>query len=181
MIIDWLTKDGGASQEDPYLEHWIDSLASECHGWPQHIQLYAQQAAGWLKRQEGVLTPDVPPGVLAEARKDRQKYHRGRVTGIEKNDENLGSPAKTAKTSGVEQGDLITALTTGRARAQAETRSDALRRKGIIAENPDKDCIIPVPSMRDWLVNRHPKPKQIPATRTRSAQGPEERASGRAE
>jgi len=54
VIQDWLKKEGGA-QGDPTA--WIDAIARETHGWPQHIQSYARRAADQLTAHGGVMTP----------------------------------------------------------------------------------------------------------------------------
>jgi len=46
VIRDWLVKDGKAQETD--IQPWIETIARETHGWPQHIMTYVQPAAEFL-------------------------------------------------------------------------------------------------------------------------------------
>ena len=52
VISDWLVKDGQAKKD---VTPWVDTIAAETHGWPQHIMSYAQPAAASVRRNKGEL------------------------------------------------------------------------------------------------------------------------------
>ena len=158
VIHDWLVKDGGASEDHPELSRWIDTLAAECHGWPQHLQVYAQQAAGWLEYHNGELIHGVPLDVLVEARRDRLEYYAGRVTDLEDPDRVILANMVRDKGKGgtLLKKELIAALTEDRTRAEAEQLFDKLLHKGVITGTGRYH--IPIPSMRDWLVREYAEP-----------------------
>ena len=161
VIHDWLVNDGGAPKDHPYLGHWIDTMAAECHGWPQHLQVYAQHAAGWLKYHSGELTSEVPPVVLAEARKDRQEYYDGRVAELEDPDRVILANMVRDKGKGgtLLKKEVVAAFTEGRTRAQAEQLFDQLLHKGVVTGTGRYH--IPIPSMHDWLVEQYAEPMPI--------------------
>ena len=163
VVSDWLVNDGGAPKDHSYLVRWIDTLAAECHGWPQHLQVYAQQAAGWLKHHSSELTPEVPPVVLEEARKDRQEYYHGRMAGLRKSDRVALASVVREKGKGgtLSWAEMIAAFSPGRTSEQAEQLCDELLHKGIVTENRDGDYIVPIPSMHDWLVDRYSEPVRV--------------------
>ena len=160
VIHDWLVKDGGAPKDHRCLEHWIDTMAAECHGWPQHLQVYAQQAAGWLKHHNGELTTGVPPAVLAEARIDREEYYDGRVSELEGSDRAILANMVRDKGKGSTflKKEVVAAFNEDRSRAQAEQLFEDLLHKGVIADTGRGRFNIPIPSMYDWLVREYAEP-----------------------
>ncbi len=55
VIHDWLAKEGEA-QGDP--TEWIDAIAQETHGWPQHILSYVEPASRHLRAHDGAMTTE---------------------------------------------------------------------------------------------------------------------------
>ena len=158
VIHDWLVNDGGALADHPELSRWIDTLAAECHGWPQHLQVYAQQAAGWLEHHSGELTRGVPLDVLVEARRDRLEYYAGRVADLEDPDRIILANMVRDKGKGgtLLKKELVAALTEDRTREEAEQLFDKLLHKGVITGTGRYH--IPIPSMHDWLVREYAEP-----------------------
>ena len=76
VIRDWLVKDGGAKGD---VTPWIDAIAAETHGWPQHIMTYAQPAAWWLRQDGGELTDAGLTYTLKRGRTSKTKYYQNRV------------------------------------------------------------------------------------------------------
>jgi len=74
---DWLVKDGEAQESD--IQPWIDAIARETYGWPQHIMVYAQPAAELLKTQNGKATPEALEAVLNEGRAEKRIYYNSRI------------------------------------------------------------------------------------------------------
>ena len=156
VIRDWLVKDGGAASTDAQLAHWIDVLAAECHGWPQHLQIYAQPAAAWVQNNKGVLTGDIPEQVLALARRFRSEYYHQRASVLNWQDRSVLADflAQKDPSDPMLENDLIAAFSRDRSSEEARKVFDGLVRKGVVAETPDGRYRIPVPSMRRWLVDK---------------------------
>jgi len=77
VIRDWLVKEGEAQESD--IQPWIETIARETHGWPQHIITYAQPAAELLKTQNGKATPEALEAVLKEGRAEKRAYYHSRL------------------------------------------------------------------------------------------------------
>ena len=157
VIKDWLVNEGGAPENHAYLPHWIHTLAAECHGWPQHLAIYAQYAAGWLEANRGMLTAEVPMDVLGKAREGRVQYYLDRVSEFDYPHRqvlaNLLQQKK--KNAALSTKEVITALSAYQSGAKAEKMFDLLLLKGVIAKTPDGALHVPIPSMHDWLVRRY--------------------------
>ena len=79
VIQDWIKKEGGA-KGDPAA--WIDAIAQDTHGWPQHIQSYANLAADQLKACDRVMESDRLNAVLQAGRESCMEYYKERVDGF---------------------------------------------------------------------------------------------------
>ena len=157
VIRDWLVKSGGAPASHEYLGQWIDTLASECFGWAQHIQRYAFVAAKWLLKNGHMPTSQVPPEVLSEGRWRREKYYLGRARGtIEQDRVSLANLLhRKGNDCTLSREDLVQTLLENRTREQAEEKFDHLLYKGMVAETPRGGYIVPIPSMQDWLIREY--------------------------
>ena len=155
IIRDWLVQCGGAQSNHEYLEQWIHALAERTFGWPQHIQCYAEAAALWLLDNGHALTPEVPAEVLAQGLLDADEYCQGRTSTLRKKD--LIALAdlleRTGKNCSLDEDGLIKALSENRTQEAAQQKFDDLLHKGVIAETSNRDLIVPVPSMHDWIVH----------------------------
>ncbi len=80
VIEDWIKKEG-RGQGDP--SAWVDAIVRETHGWPQHIQCYADLASEYLKANDGVMTADGLSSVLEAGHEDRKVYYKQRVDDLE--------------------------------------------------------------------------------------------------
>ena len=157
VIRDWLVKGGGAHGDQEHLAHWIDRIASECHGWPQHIQVYAPRAARWLRDGGGGLTAEVPAVVLAQGDERRVKYYESRLVGLARDDRkaiaNLLGRMGESRT--LEESDLIAAFSGNRTPEAARAVFQHALHKGVVTERPDGLFAIPIPSMHTWLVQKY--------------------------
>ena len=154
VIRDWLIKGGGAPQDHTDLTQWVATLAAECHGWPQHLQIYAQHAAGWLRRNSGELTPEVPADVLAHAKADRDQYYVGRTRGfiLPHRTDFARLLQERGKDALLTKNEILAALALNQPQARAEKMYNDILHKGVIAETESGGFKIPIPSMHDWLV-----------------------------
>ena len=169
IIHDWLVKSGGAPVDHEHLRHWIEALTEKTFGWPQHIQCFAIAAAKWLLFNGHKLTPEVPREVIAEGLKCTAKYYKSRTSKLKRKDiVALANFLKeTGKSNPLDEDDLIRVLSRSRTKKEAEVKLDELMQKGVIAENPDRELIVPVPSMHDWMVRKFADP--TPALPPKSA------------
>ncbi len=151
IIQDWLLEEGGA-KGDP--ASWIDAIAVETHGWPQHIMAYAWPALKQLKLTEGELTPEGLETVLKEGRKGRIEFYEARTRGIP--EEQLHCIARVI--AGIPSGtsiakmDLMASLRLDHDRDTAEKIFTLALHKGILDERKNR-YVVPIPSMHDWLVD----------------------------
>ncbi|MCY3613900.1 MAG: hypothetical protein OXH03_02265, partial [Bacteroidetes bacterium] len=148
VIQDWITKEGGA-HGDPTA--WIGAVAQETHGWPQHIQSYANHAVAQLKADDGVMTSSGLSAALQAGREARKMYYKQRadeffgdeiqclVSALPENPS--GSPASRI--------DIMSALTKAYD-LEAKDLFDRFIRKGIL-EKSGVGLVVPIPSMHAWL------------------------------
>ena len=68
VLYDWITEDGKATGDTTA---WIDSIAKETHGWPQHILSYVKPALDQLHADKGVMTAEGLATVLEAGRARR--------------------------------------------------------------------------------------------------------------
>ena len=159
VIQDWLIEEGGA-KGNPAL--WIDAIAHETNGWPQHIMAYAWPALKQLKSTGGDFTPEGLKTVLKEGRAGRIEFYEARTRGIP--GEQLHCIARVV--AGVPSGtsvakmDLMASLRLDYNHDTAEKIFTLALHKGILDERKNR-YVVPIPSMHDWLVDnfaRIPEP-----------------------
>ncbi len=157
VIRDWLVQAGGARGTSDHLTRWIDTIAAECHGWPQHIQLYAPRAAKWLVEHESRLTADVPMKVMAQGHERRVKYYKGRLLGLRLDDRRAMANllGRLGESNTLEEPDLIAAFSGHRKPEAASALFQHALHKGVVAERLDGGLSIPIPSMHAWLVQAY--------------------------
>lgn len=155
VIRDWLVKAGGGTGSPYHLEHWIDTLAAECHGWPQHIQAFAPRAAEWLYGAGGVLREEVPLEVLETGQTRRVAYYEGRAEGLSLADRRVLAILLGEEGSTLEESDLIAALFGHRTPDGAQAVLQHALHKGVLSERPNGSLSIPIPSMRTWLLQEY--------------------------
>ncbi|MCY4158604.1 MAG: ATP-binding protein [Bacteroidetes bacterium] len=149
IIQDWLTKEGRAKGNTT---EWIDTIAQETHGWPQHIQVYVRPAAKQLKSNNGILTTEGLNVVLEEGRKECKVYYSQRLDDFRGDQIRClarSIPEKPQERS-VKYEDVISSLTEQYGKGEAEELFDRLIKKGILEES-ERGYAIPIPSMHTWL------------------------------
>ncbi len=153
VIQDWLKEDGKA-KGNPMA--WIDSIAAETYGWPQHVSAYAQIAAVHLRATGRKMTPKKLNTVLEAGRLKRTKFYEARADGLI--EEHRAAIAKafvdvredSTKTYSVIMGSLIQDFGKRKAASIFERALD----KGVLDNRAGRFCI-PVPSMRDWFLDNY--------------------------
>ena len=154
VIHDWLVKDGDARGD---VTPWIDAIAIETDGWPQHIMCFAQPAARIVHDNGGTLSKASLTHVLELGHRGKVEYYQGRADSFRKATRaaiaNLlkGQPSDDE----LDESDILEALSAGQTPDDARRVLDRLLHKGIIAMTATGDFVIPIPSMRDWLVDQY--------------------------
>ena len=153
VLHDWLTKDGNATGNTTA---WIDAIAKETHGWPQHILSYIDPALDQLHADKGVMTADGLATVLEAGRALRTAYYRGRVERVTIKQRRSFAKlfANVAYGGGLEFEDIMMSLAQDHGTEKAEKIFRRAEEKGVIIEK-DGLYVVPIPSMHDWLVSNY--------------------------
>ena len=157
VIRDWIKKDGGA-KGDPSV--WIDAIAKETHGWPQHIQSYAKLAAEFLKASDRIMDSARLNAVLEAGRAKRKEYYKQRVRGFYWDqlhclvnalpDDPRGLPASRT--------DIMATLTKKYGGAEGRDLFERFIGKGVL-EKSGEGIAVSIPSMRDWMKGEYTRKK----------------------
>ena len=153
VIEDWLKLEGRA-KGDP--TPWIDALAHETHGWPQHIMAYVRPALKQLKLTEGELTPEGLKTVLKEGRKGRIEFYEARTQGLFKKERQCIARAVAGMepSENIDKDTIITSLRKEFSEDEAEVIFRRALHKGVLDARGDS-YVIPIPSMHNWLVSNY--------------------------
>ena len=156
VLRDWLRKAGGA-KGDP--SAWIDAIAQETHGWPQHIMVYVDPALKQLAADKGEMTAEGLNSVLEAGRRRRSEYCEGRARGIMY--EYRQSFARVF--ANVPAGESVTGTAILAPLTQEYGFDEAhkvFRRalRGGILHSQAGGYAVPVPSMQEWLVSNYASP-----------------------
>ena len=152
VIRDWLVR-GGEAKGD--VGPWIDAIAQETDGWPQHIVSFAEPASQVIRQSEGMMTPQGLARVLDAGRVLKAGYYEQRCYGLEWEDQALlgalvyhAGKGRVWPVRSVERLFDIRSQSSGS--SGVEVKNTALA-KGVLATTR-KGLHIPIPSMEDWLV-----------------------------
>ena len=161
VIEDWLKLEGRA-KGDP--APWIDAIARETHGWPQHIMAYSWPALKQLKSTGGELTPEGLKTILKEGRKGRIRFYEARTQGLFKKERQCIARAVAGMEpdGNLDKDTIITSLRKEFSKDEAEVIFKRALHKGVLDARGDS-YVIPIPSMHDWLVSNYaPELKRTP-------------------
>ena len=161
VIQDWLIEEGRA-KGDPM--PWIDAIARETHGWPQHIMAYAWPALKQLKSTGGELTPEGLKTILKEGRRGRIRFYEARTQGLFKKERQCIARAVAGMEpdGNLDKDTIITSLRKEFSKDEAEGIFKRALHKGVLDARGDS-YVIPIPSMHDWLVSNYaPELKRTP-------------------
>ena len=153
VLHDWLTKDGKATGDTTA---WIDAIAQETHGWPQHILSYVEPALDQLHADNGEMTAEGLNAVLEAGRVGRSAYYNQRAHDFET--EHRQSFAKLfidVPSGGSTSGSAIRAALTQE--YDPDEAKKLFRRAlhcGILSKHAGRYAV-PIPSMHDWLVSNY--------------------------
>ncbi len=153
VLEDWLKKEGRA-KGDP--TPWIDAIARETHGWPQHVAAYAQSAALQMRTDKRVMTPQGLQAVLEVGRRQRTKFYEIRAKGLDEDHRTaIASAFASARKDQTQTRKVIMeSLVKAVGRQEADTAFKRALKKGVL-DHRDGRYAIPIPSMFDWLINNY--------------------------
>lgn len=154
VIMDWIVEDGKA-QGDP--TPWIDKIAPETHGWPQHIIAYVKPALRQLAADGGAMTATGLVDILHQGRQLRTQYYARRTKGVTRRQREsiVRFLSSVPAGNGFEREDLVAMLGKDLGdKADPEAIFEKVLRKGVLEER-DGEYVVPIPSMRDWLQERY--------------------------
>ena len=153
VLHDWLTEDGKATGDTTV---WIDAIAKETYGWPQHILSYVQPALDQLHADKGEMTAEGLATVLETGRVLRTAYYKQRAEGFV--EEHRQSFAKVLVDvplgESTTRGAILSPLTQEYGPDEAKKLFRRAEEKGILVEM-DGRYAVPIPSMHDWLVSNY--------------------------
>ena len=176
VIQDWIKKEGGA-KGDP--TEWIDAIARETHGWPQHIQSFARRAADQLTANDGVMTPGGLSAALEAGREGRKVYYKQRVFDFRV--DQLRSLARAIATipqgASAEYRDIVSSLAQEYGEDGADDLFKRLETEGLLAQS-GMGYAVPIPSMHAWLTDEHVREKVNSPREPQMSRGLSERRSG---
>ncbi len=160
VIQDWLKEDGKAKGNPAA---WIDAIAAETHGWPQHISAYAQVAAVHLRATGRKMTPEKLNTVLEAGRLKRTKFYEARADGLI--EEHRAAIARafvdvredSTQAYSVIMGSLIQDF----GKSNAESIFKRALDKGVLDNRAGRFCI-PIQSMRDWFLDNYFIERDLP-------------------
>jgi len=154
VIRDWLTLEGSAQDET---KMWVDSIAEQTHGWPQHIISYIAPAVEYLKSNHGVMTNEGLRFALKEGGVARTKYYQSRVKGIEKRKRQALARIFAGVEIGIymERDNILDGLKEDFTQKEADKLFNDLLERGVIDERIDGDYGIPIPSFHTWLIEEY--------------------------
>ncbi len=152
-IRDWLVQEGDAKgNPDP----WIDAIAMECHGWPQHIISYAKSAVAYLSNNSR-MTNEGLKRVLEKGNEFRISYYETRAKEFSmKQRQVIASFIPNLQQSGyLEKEDIMDMLTPKYGEEKSEKFFSDMLHSGILHKQDGGVYGVPIPSMQTWLMEEY--------------------------
>lgn len=153
IIGDWLRIEGRAKGD---AKHWVDAIAHETEGWPQHISAYGQRAAQQLRKDNGRLTSGGLTAVLVTGREDKSRFYEHRLGEIGRYERPLLGLlvvccGRNAAWAHVHLTAALSAIE-GYLEASPHQTVDTMIQRGVLAATTTRKYHIPIPSMERYLV-----------------------------
>ncbi len=164
VIRDWLTKDGGA-KGDP--APWIDAIAKEAHGWPQHILSYMDPAVAYLESNHRRMTDEGLRIVLEKGAEFRKNYYetRAKEIDVEQRQSLTRSLAHVPLGGTTTRTSIMTILNEEYPPEVADNLFSQALEQGIIDKRKGGYYGVPIPTMQTWLVEEYGKERNLPPLR----------------
>ncbi len=154
VIRDWLIKDGGAKgNPDP----WIDAIAKETHGWPQHIISYVKPAVAYLESNHRRMTDEGLRIVLEKGNEFRINYYETRAheIDVEQRQSLTRSLAHVPLGGTTTRTSIIAILNEEYPPEVADNFFKQALEQGIIDKRKGGYYGVPIPSMQTWLIEEY--------------------------
>lgn len=153
VVKDWLIQEGGANGEPA---QWVDAIAPETYGWPQHIVSYIRPAVWHLVANSGEMTRDGLQKVLEEGRKQCAEFYEARSDGLHKKVRRcIAYAAAHLDADGDIDDDIIMdSLRKKIGKMEAQKMFKLALNKGVL-DNQGGGLHIPIPSMRYWYLDNY--------------------------
>ena len=154
VIRDWIVQEGGAKGNPG---PWIDAIAKETHGWPQHIISYIEPAVRYLESHDHRMTDEGLRIVLEKGNKFRINYYETRVKEFSmKQRQVIASFIPDLQQSGyLEKEKVIDVLTPKYGEEKSEKFFEDILHSGILSHKPGGVYGVPIPSMQTWLIEEY--------------------------
>ena len=171
VIRDWLIEEGRA-KGDPHT--WIQSIAEQAHGWPQHIISYIKPALKYLESNNRFMTDEGLKFVLEKGAEYREMYYETRAHDIDEDHRQaLARAVMDVPTDKTTTKPAITSSLkkSGLTKKEAGKLFNQALEQGIIDQRKGGRYGIPIPSFHTWLVDEyvigksqgiHQPPKLLP-------------------
>ena len=159
VIREWLREEGEAKGD---MKDWVDAIAKETYRWPQHIIAYTVPAAAHLTENGGEMTEEGLLSVLEQGRKHRREYYVGRMSEFVSEERTsfaqiIGDVPKDGRLTKTE---ILAHLTREYGEEKAKELFFLSVKKGVFYYDEEGNYSVPIPSMRDWLLENY-LPKEI--------------------
>lgn len=157
ILKQYMIKEGGANENDPKLNPWIDEIVNHTYGWAQHIISYGETAAEYLQRNNHLLSDKGLDEVLISGLELRHQFYRYRLDGFRTSECQLLVDFLKANQELKSFSDepIIHFFNQ---KYHNEEKSEQLFEKalerGLFHQNKNMRYVIPVPSMRTWLTEK---------------------------
>ena len=155
VISEWLEKEGGAKGD---VTHWVEVIAQETEGWPQHISAYRQRAALQIQNEAGMLTEEGLTNVVIKGRRDKSRYNERRLVKkqiFRRERELLGLLIACCGWNATwtpKQLESALAVLKEELSGSPQDTVEKILGRGVVASTDDGDYNIPIPSMERFLV-----------------------------
>ena len=154
IIRDWLVKKGKTKGD---VNHWVERISQETHGWAQHITAYSIVASEELRRNRGVLTKRGLSRILKLGEQKRFKYYDDRLEGfdfdVRKSITQLINKKRT--TENLTRKNIVDIFQKEYSIEESKNLFEKILSKGIVHINNREYYSIPIPSMRNWLLSEY--------------------------
>ncbi len=154
IIKQYMTTKGGVDEKNPRLNHWINTIITETQGWAHHIIGYGIVLSEQLKENHGVLDKKKLKHVLEKGEKERFNYYEQRIEGIDIQKRKLIASLLKKEMPDMSEDDIVSFFQETFDYEKSKYLFDTTLEKGVFHQNEDGAFVVPIPSMRTWILNR---------------------------
>ncbi|MCY4298621.1 MAG: ATP-binding protein [Flavobacteriaceae bacterium] len=159
IIRDWIYQAGNIDK-NINVDLWIHEITKETCGWAQHINAYGRSASEYLRTKtrefdQGCLTRLGLDNVLEEGKRKRLEYYKERVISFHYEEIEEITKMLNEKTIlyPMKRRDIICSFKKEFPTEKSEDLFERVVEKGVFHRIDDGRYIVPVPSMKHWLMS----------------------------